>query len=180
MVYILWWFWAAAVNWAPGPPWDHDGKQPTHLHSLCAHTVTLLFTFSVSVLSHCSHVWLFATLWTEAHQAPLSMKFSRQDYGSGLPCPPPGHLPDPGVEPESVTLPALAGQLFTMSATWEPHFQFSSVQSLSNIWLFATPCRRPILVQYSRSCIFSTLLYKIDFVLDDFFQLYTNVNVEHL
>ena len=58
--------------------------------------------------------------------------------------------------------------------------QFSSVQSLSNIWLFATPCSTPILVQYSRSCIFSTLLYKIDFMLDDFFQLYTNVNVEHL
>ena len=109
---ISWWFWAAAVSWAPGPPWDHDGKQPAHLHSFCAHIVPLLlFTFSVSVLSHCSHVWLFATLWTEAHQAPLSMKFSRQDYGSGLPCPPPGHLPHPGVEPESVTLPALAGQI---------------------------------------------------------------------
>ena len=54
----------------------------------------------------------FLTLmpWTVAYQAPLSMGFSRQEYWSGLPCPPPGDLPDPGVEPES---PALAGRVFT-------------------------------------------------------------------
>ena len=45
-----------------------------------------------------SHVWLFATPWTAAHQAPLSMGFSRQEYCSGLPCPSPGDLPDPGIE----------------------------------------------------------------------------------
>ena len=49
------------------------------------------------VLSHFSRVWLFATLWTVAHQAPLSMGFSRQEYWSGWPCPPPGDLPDPGI-----------------------------------------------------------------------------------
>ena len=43
-----------------------------------------------------SLVRLFATLWTVAHQAPLSMGFFRQEYWSGLPCPPPGDLPDPG------------------------------------------------------------------------------------
>ena len=43
-----------------------------------------------------SHVWLFATLWTVAHQAPLSMGFPRQEYWSGLPFPPPGNLPDSG------------------------------------------------------------------------------------
>ena len=42
-----------------------------------------------------SCIWLFATPWTIAHQAPLSMGFSRQEYWSGLPCPPPGDLPDP-------------------------------------------------------------------------------------
>jgi len=42
-----------------------------------------------------------ATLWTAAHQAPLSMGFSRQEYWSGLPRPPPGDLPDPGIELES-------------------------------------------------------------------------------
>ena len=45
--------------------------------------------------------------WTVARQAPLSMKFPRQEYWSGLPCPPPGSLPDPGIEPESSGLPAL-------------------------------------------------------------------------
>ena len=45
-----------------------------------------------------SHVRLFATLWTVAHQAPPSVGFSRQEYESGLPCPPPGDLPDPEIE----------------------------------------------------------------------------------
>jgi len=48
------------------------------------------------------------TAWTVAHQAPLSLGFSRQGYWSGLPCPPPGALPDPGIEPLSNTPPALA------------------------------------------------------------------------
>ena len=51
------------------------------------------------VLSCFSRVWLFVTPWTIAHQAPLSMRFSRQEYWSGLPFPPPGDLPDPGTEP---------------------------------------------------------------------------------
>ena len=51
-------------------------------------------------------VRLFGTLWTVAQQAPLSMGFSRQGYWSGLPCPPPGNLPDPGIEPVSLALQA--------------------------------------------------------------------------
>ena len=51
-------------------------------------------------------------------QAPLSMRFSRKDYWNGLPCPPSGNLPNPGIEHESLTLPALAGRFFTTS-TWE-------------------------------------------------------------
>ena len=47
-----------------------------------------------------------ATLWTVAHRAPLPMGFSRQEYWSGLPCPPPGDLPDPGIKPESPALQA--------------------------------------------------------------------------
>ena len=66
-----------------------------------------------------SHVWLFATPWTAARQAPLSMEFSRQDYWSGVPFPPPGDLPDPGIKPASLTSPALAGEFLTASATWE-------------------------------------------------------------
>ena len=71
------------------------------------------------LLSHFSSVWLFATQWTVARQAPLSMGFSRQEYWSGLPCPPPGELPDPGIKPESLMSPALAGGFFTTSTTWE-------------------------------------------------------------
>ena len=52
----------------------------------------------VCMLSHFSRVQFFATPWTVAHQAPLFMGFSRQEYWSGLPCPPPGDLPDPGIE----------------------------------------------------------------------------------
>ena len=51
------------------------------------------------MLSCFSHVQLFATLWTVAFQAPLSMGFSRQEYWSGLLCPPPGNLPKPVIEP---------------------------------------------------------------------------------
>ena len=61
-------------------------------------------------LSHFSRVQIFATLLTVPCQAPLSMGFSRREYWSGLPCPPPGDLPDPGIEPTSLTL---AGRLFT-------------------------------------------------------------------
>ena len=53
-----------------------------------------------------SRVRLFATPWTVARQAPLSMGFSRQEYWSGLPFPSPGDLPDPGIEPRSPTLHA--------------------------------------------------------------------------
>ena len=60
-----------------------------------------------------------AMLWTVARQAPLSMGFSRQEYQSGLPCPPPGDLPNPGIEPKALPSPALAGGFFTTSATWE-------------------------------------------------------------
>ena len=62
------------------------------------------------------------TLWTVALQVPLSMGFPRQEYWSGLSCPPPGDLPDPRVEPSSLLSPALADGLFTTSATWEAQF----------------------------------------------------------
>ena len=62
----------------------------------------------VCVLSRFSYVRLFATLWTVAHQAPLSVGFSRQEYWSGVPCPSPGDLPDLGTEPASLMSPELA------------------------------------------------------------------------
>ena len=79
------------------------------------------------VLSCFSRVRLFATPWTVAHQAPLSIGFSRQEYWSGLPFPSPGALPNPGIKPRS---PALAGRFFTTSATWEvPSKQYSGLIS---------------------------------------------------
>ena len=62
-------------------------------------------------------VWLFATPWTVAYQAPLSMGFYRQEYWSGLPFPSPGYLPDPGIKLGSSTLQADS----TIWATRESH-----------------------------------------------------------
>ena len=67
-----------------------------------------------------SHVWLFVTPWTVACQAPLSMGFSRQEYWNGLPFPPPGNFPDPGIETTSPASPALAGRFFTTAPPGKP------------------------------------------------------------
>ena len=83
--------------------------------------------FFKSLHEHCmlscsSHVQLCATLWTVACQAPLSVEFSRQEYGVGCLCPPPGDLPVLGIEPESLISLALAGVFFTTSITWKALF----------------------------------------------------------
>ena len=78
--------------------------------------------FCARMLSRFNHVQLFVTPWTVAFHVPLSMGFSRQEYCSGLPCPPPGDLPDPGIKPLSLVSPALAGGVFTTCATWEVLF----------------------------------------------------------
>ena len=61
------------------------------------------------------------TPWTVVHQAPLSMGFPRQEYWSGLLCPPPGDLPNSWTEPISLMSLALAGGFFTTSTTWEAY-----------------------------------------------------------
>ena len=68
------------------------------------------------VLRHLSHVQLFATLWTVAPQAPQSMGFSRQEYWSGLPYPPPGDLPGPGIK----LVFCIAGEFFTTEPPRRP------------------------------------------------------------
>ena len=65
-----------------------------------------------------SRVWLFATLWAVAHQAPPSMGFSRQEYWSGLPLPSPGDLPDPGIEPRCPSLQANALLSEPLAKSW--------------------------------------------------------------
>ena len=78
----------------------------------------------------CMHVsqsaWLSVTPWTIARQAPLSVGFSRQGYWCGLPFPTPGDLPDPEIEPATLTSPVLAGRLLTISTTWEAHRKYSA------------------------------------------------------
>ena len=78
-----------------------------------------------------SRVLLFITPWAVAHQAPRSMGFCRQEYWSGLPFPTPGDLLNPGVKPESLSSPALAGGLFTTSTTWKSESEGCSVVSNS-------------------------------------------------
>ena len=81
------------------------------------------------------------TLWTVACQAPMPVRFSRQEYWSGLPCPSPGGLPDPGIEPKTLmhwqagSLPLVPPGKCTLSSS----VQSSSVQLLSHVRLFATP-----------------------------------------
>jgi len=78
----------------------------------------------VCVLSRFSRVQLFAILYTVARQVPLTIGFSRQEYWSGLLCPPPD-LPNPGIEPTSLMSPALAGGFFTAGANWEAQGGYS-------------------------------------------------------
>ena len=67
-----------------------------------------------------SCVQLFVPPWTAAHQAPLFMEFSRHEYWSGLPFPPLGELPDPGIEPVSPAPPAFSGGFFTTAPPRKP------------------------------------------------------------
>ena len=90
-------------------------------------------------LSRFSHVQLFATLWTVAHHTPLSMGFSRQEYCSGLPCSPPGDLPDPGIEPLPLTLVPLG----------KPQNHKADHSYSRGFWRFQTcPSPSPILTIY--------------------------------
>ena len=112
------------------------------------------------MLSWFCHVQLFATLWTVAHQAPLSMGFCRREYWSGLPCPPAGDPPDSGTEPVFQP-PARAGRFFTPSATWGAPFSFISSQSLelnlSKLPLLCSFCLPFSLVQFSHSVVSDSL-----------------------
>ena len=88
-------------------------RGPNHL----IHAVRWKCWLHACALSHFDHLQLCPTPWTVAHHALLSIGFSRQEHWSGLPCPPPGHLPHPGIEPMSLMSPALASRLFTTCTT---------------------------------------------------------------
>ena len=91
-----------------------------------------VYALHACVLSGFSRVRLFATLRTVAHQAPLSMRFSRQEYWSGLLFPTPRGVPNPGTEPTTPRYPALAGGFFTTSATWEARIGPAAAKSLQS------------------------------------------------
>ena len=104
---------SAQDSWArprvsQAPRWSSHDHQDSLL--------TLLF-YTMLLCCTLSHVRLFATPWTVAHQVRLSIGFFKQEYWSGLPCPPPGGLPDPKMEHASLMSSALAGASFTATAT---------------------------------------------------------------
>ena len=101
--------------------------------------LSLVCVLSRSVMSYS------ATSWTVAHQAHLSMGFSRQEYWSRLPFPLPGDLPDPGIEPASLASPALEGRFFTtvplsysscitLYFPWRLHVWFIMWSSQFSVW----------------------------------------------
>ena len=86
----------------------------THTHTHTYVYICMRVKLLQSCPTHCS-------LWTVACQAPLSMGFYRQECWSGLPCPPPGNLPEPGIKPASLMSPTLADGFFTISSIWEAY-----------------------------------------------------------
>ena len=91
-LFVLWWRTKA-----------QNHRTGSSLSSLPFHTYHFYYwKLCLFVLRCFSRVWLFVTLWTIVHQAPLSMGFSRQEYWSGLPCPLPGDLPYAGIQPASL------------------------------------------------------------------------------
>ena len=119
-----------------------------------------------------SHVWLFATLWSVAHQAPPSMGFYRQEYWTGLPFPSPGDLPNPGIEPRS---PALQGDALTSElpgkkffvlsislkntrplSPQEPQTPFSSLGTMN----FLSTCLG--IDSVSKAMVFSVVMYRCE------------------
>ena len=107
------------VTWprwsSPGFPTTHTFPTPPQIHTVWKEVTLDSLSLHACMLSPFSCVQHSATLWTVAHQAPLSMGFSRQEYWSGLPCPLPGNLPNSGTEPRSLMSPALARRFFTTS-----------------------------------------------------------------
>ena len=115
----------------PGLRVHHQLPEPTqtpypciknHFFFLFVKNIKMKSIFFKFYSPVCSVVWLFATPWTVAHQATLSMGFPRQEYWSGLPFPSPGDLPHPGIKPASLRSLPLPVGLLTTNATWEDQF----------------------------------------------------------
>ena len=137
----------------------------THSSSLWSSSSLLLLTLSHSLSPHsfistaCVHVqvvrcvWLVVTLWTVAHQTPLSMEFSRPVHQSRLSFPPPGDLPDPGIAPASPASAVLAGGFLTTKPPLLSRLPLTYLSlfphSLSS-FLFLPPCiSSPLFLYFS-------------------------------
>ena len=92
------------------------------VHWACARVLSqgMVVNVNLCMIRCFSRVWLFVTSWTIAHQAPLSMGFSKQEYWSELPCPTPGDLPDPRIKLTSPTSPALQSDSLPTEASGKP------------------------------------------------------------
>ena len=104
------------------PPWVRKG--PLSRCFSCKGCCVFTPSIFCAVLCTLSSIRLFATLWTIAHQAPLSMEFFRQKYCSGLPFSLPGDPPDPGIKLPSPVSPALADGFFTTETLRKPLFGY--------------------------------------------------------
>ena len=113
--------------------------------------------FSRSVVSDSS-----VTPWAVAHQAPLSMVFSRQEYWSGLPFPSPGDLPDPGIKPTS---PALAGRFFTTEPAGKPLSQ-NATQQLRELLMYATSYKGVLLREKTIPKVYITIYFYLYIILE--------------
>ena len=91
-----------------------------------------------------SHFQLYVTPWTVAHQAPLSMGFPRQEYWSGLPCPSPGDLPDPRMEPLSPGAPAMQADSLPLSHQRSPRYVYIYIYIYKNWFTQWWRLRSPI------------------------------------
>ena len=130
-------------GWPCPPPGGHPdaGAEPAPPHLLrcwqmlyhLSHQGSPCIPRACVMLSCFSRVQLFMTLWTVACQAPLSMGLSRQEYWSGLPCPPPGDLPDPEIEPTSPVAPALQADSLPLSHQGSPIFFLSIHKTFTKV-----------------------------------------------
>ena len=125
--------------------------------------LSLMSSFPACILNRFSHVGFFATQWTIAPWAPLSMEFSRQVYWNGLPCPPPGNLPNPGIEPACHVSSALASGFFTTNEhnlTFKSHFVRLREQTNGCLHKFKMDNQKGPTVQHMELC--STLCGSLD------------------
>ena len=114
------------LTWCLGIPPRNVSPSSQCLHSTCGHMESLRTEHILDKLPSRSAQFLncvhpFVTPWTVAPQTPLSMEFSRQDYWNGLPFPPPGDLPDPGIK---LLSPTLASRFFTAEPSGKPSISF--------------------------------------------------------